>query len=129
MRRFEGAKAMQLTNAQRKGAAVLFASGRADEDETAQAIRWAYESCGEIVDPHTAIGLHAARHAGLPVEVPVITLATAHPAKFPGAVERVTGIRPQLPVRVGDLFAREEACVDLPGTYEAVRNHILNNAA
>ncbi len=129
MRSFEASRVMQLTNAQREGAAALFTSARADEAETAQAIRWAYESCCETIDPHTAIGLHAALQAELPADVPVVTLATAHPAKFPDAVERATGTRPTLPARVGDLFAREEAYTELPGTYDAVREHILGHAS
>ncbi|MFA6218532.1 MAG: threonine synthase [Erythrobacter sp.] len=129
MRGFEASKAMRLTDAQREGAAALFTSARADADETAQSMRWAHEACGEVIDPHTAIGLYAARHAGLPAQTSVVTLATAHPAKFGNAVERATGVRPALPARVGDLFAREEAYVELPGTYEAVRDHILGNAA
>ncbi|WP_435202493.1 threonine synthase [Qipengyuania sp. 902] len=129
MRGFEGSSAMMLSNAQREGAAGLFASARVDEDETAASIRHAYENWGEIIDPHTAIGLHAARHADLAPQVPVVTLATAHPAKFRDAVERATGIRPALPNRVGDLFAREEAYTELPSTYEAVRDHILEHAA
>ena len=129
MRGFEASKEMQLTNAQRDGAAALFTSMRADEDDMARAMRWACEDCAEIVDPHTAIGLHAARAVELPHDVPVVTLATAHPAKFPDAVERSTGTRPSLPARVGDLFAREEAYTELPGTYEAVRDHILGHAA
>ena len=129
MRGFEASKAMQLTNAQRDGAAALFTSMRADEDDMARAMRWACEDCAEIVDPHTAIGLHAARAVELPHDVPVVTLATAHPAKVPDAVERSTGTRPSLPARVGDLFAREEAYTELPGTYEAVRDHILGHAA
>ncbi|MEH6683189.1 MAG: threonine synthase [Qipengyuania sp.] len=129
MRAFEKARAMRLTNAQREGAAALFTSMRADEDDMARAMRWASEECTEIVDPHTAIGLHAARHAELVGDTPVVTLATAHPAKFPDAVERATGNRPALPTRVGDLFAREEAYIELPGTYEAVRDHIVEHAA
>ena len=92
-------------------------------------LRWACEEAGEVIDPHTAIGLHAARAVELPVGVPVVTLATAHPAKFPDAVERATGTRPSLPPRVGDLFAREEAYTELAGTYEAVRDHIVGHAA
>lgn len=128
MHAFDTAKAMRLTNAQTKGAA-LFASARADEDDTLQAMRWACENCGELLDPHTAIGLHAAREADIDPAVPVVTLATAHPAKFRDAVERATGIRPGLPARVGDLFAREENFVELPGTYEAVRDHVMAHAA
>ena len=129
MRGFEAARAMRLTNAQREGASALFTSMRADEDDMARAMRWACENCAEIVDPHTAIGLHAARASDLSGDVPVVTLATAHPAKFPDAVERATGSRPALPARVGDLFAREEAYTELPGTYEAVRDHILVHAS
>ena len=128
MRGFDASKAMRLTNAQTEGSA-LFTSARADEGDTAQAMRWAYENCGEMLDPHTAIGLHAARAADIAPTVPVVTLATAHPAKFPDAVERATGLRPGLPARVGDLFAREESFVELPGTYEAVRDHIMGHAS
>ena len=125
---FEQTKAMQLTNAQREGASPLFSSARADADDMAHAIRWAWESCGELIDPHTACGLHAARASGLPREVPVVTLATAHPSKFRDAVERATGNRPSLPARVGDLFQREERLVQLPGDYAAVAEYVASHA-
>jgi threonine synthase len=128
MRGFEATKAMQLTNAQRDGAAALFASARAESADMSQAMRWAYEKCGQVIDPHTAIGLHAARLQDLPADVPVVTLATAHPAKFPDAVERATGARPPLPSRVGDLFAREERCVDLPGDYATIAAYVAEHA-
>ncbi|MGX7894725.1 threonine synthase [Tsuneonella sp. HG222] len=130
MRGFEATKAMRLTNAQREGAAGLFTSARADADDMARAMRWAWESCdGEVIDPHTAIGLHAARAADLPADVPIVTLATAHPAKFPDAVERATGLRPALPTRVGDLFERDEAYVELPGDYDAIAAYVAEHAA
>jgi threonine synthase len=130
MRGFESSKAMRLTNAQREGAAALFASARADADQMSQAMRWAFEACdGEVIDPHTAIGLHAAREADLPADVPVVTLATAHPAKFPEAVERATGLRPSLPARIGDLFERDERCTDLPGDYAAIAAYVAGHAA
>ncbi|MGQ7828675.1 threonine synthase [Altererythrobacter sp. Z27] len=129
MRGFEASKAMQLTNAQREGAAALFTSARADGEEVLQALRWAYDHAGETIDPHTAVGLHAARASEIDRAIPVVTLATAHPAKFPEAVERATGIRPALPSRVGDLFAREEAYTELPGDYEAVRDFVSQHAS
>ncbi|MEO5597388.1 MAG: threonine synthase [Novosphingobium sp.] len=129
MRGFEATKAMQLTNAQREAAAGLFSSARADAGQMSQAIRWASEHCGQLLDPHTAIGLHAARASGLPAHVPVVTLATAHPAKFRDAVERATGQRPNLPARVGDLFEREERCDNLPGDYAAVAEYVSARAA
>ena len=58
----------------------------------------------------------------------MVTLATAHPAKFRDAVERATGSRPRLPARVGDLFDREERYVDLPGDYEAVAAYVAEHA-
>jgi len=124
MRGFEASKAMQLTNSQREGAAALFTSARATPDQMNRAMRWAADHCGEIIDPHTAIGLHAAREAGIDAATPVITLATAHPAKFPDAVKDATGQQPGLPARVGDLFEREERYETLPGTYDAVRDYV-----
>jgi len=129
MRGFEATRAMRLTNAQAEGAAALLSSARADANEMAQAMAWAHRECGETIDPHTAIALHAARAADLPREVPVVTLATAHPAKFPDAVERATGQRPPLPARVGDLFDREERCAELPGDYDAVAAYVAEHAA
>jgi threonine synthase len=125
---FEATKAMQLTNAQRQGAASLFQSARTDAGEMAHAIRWAWENCGELIDPHTACGLHAAREAGIDAAIPVVTLATAHPAKFRDAVERATGHRPSLPARVGDLFDREERLTELPGDYDAVSEYVAKHA-
>lgn len=129
MAAFESTKVMQLTNAQRESASALFTSARADAADMAQAMRWAFDASGQVIDPHTAIGLHAARVAeGLAAGVPVVTLATAHPAKFGDAVERAIGQRPILPTRVGDLFEREERCTRLPGTYEAVSDYIAERA-
>ncbi|MEO0032883.1 MAG: hypothetical protein RIS94_2641, partial [Pseudomonadota bacterium] len=124
MRGFEASKAMQLTNAQREGAAGLFSSARVDADQMTQAMAWAWNHCGEMIDPHTAIGLHAARAAGIAADVPVVTLATAHPAKFRDPVERATGLRPSLPTRMGDLFDREERYAELPGNYDAIAAYV-----
>jgi threonine synthase len=128
MHGFEATKAMRLTNAQQQGAVALISSARADATEMAQAMGWAWQNCAELIDPHTAIGLHAARSADLPGDVPVVTLATAHPAKFRDAVERATGHRPRLPARVGDLFDREESYVELPGDYDAVAAYVAEHA-
>ncbi|WP_374411510.1 threonine synthase [Novosphingobium colocasiae] len=125
---FEASKAMQLTNAQREGAAALFQSAAADADAMRDTIRWAREACGELIDPHTACGLYAARHGGIDPSVPVVTLATAHPAKFPDAVMRATGEHPVLPARVGDLFEREERVVELPGHYDAIAAFVAEHA-
>ncbi|MGR3661918.1 MAG: threonine synthase [Paracoccaceae bacterium] len=84
----------------------LFVSGRASEEETRATIKSIYESTGEILCPHSAVGVNvAADHLGA---TPMITLATAHPAKFPDAVEAATGVRPPLPNHMADLYDRPE---------------------
>ncbi len=128
MRGFETSKAMRLTEGQRTSAGETITSARADAAEMAHAMSWAWERCGELIDPHTAIGLHAARAADLPRDVPIVTLATAHPGKFRDAVERATGNRPGLPPRVGDLFEREERYVELPGDYDAIAAYVAEHA-
>jgi threonine synthase len=125
---FEATKAMRLTNAQREGAAKLFSSARIDADAMKLAMRWAYEGGGQVIDPHSAVGLAAARVADIDAKVPVVTLATAHPAKFRDAVERATGIRPALPARIGSLFDREEAYTKLPATFEAITGFVAEHA-
>lgn len=127
MKGFDTSKAMQLTNMQREGASALFSSDRIDLDDMALAMRWAHAETGQTIDPHTAIGLSAARRADLG-NVPVVTLATAHPAKFRDAVERATGTRPPLPPRIGDLFDREERFDCLPATFAAVTDFIAARA-
>ena len=129
MTRFEATRALQLTNAQRSALAGLFTSARIDPDGMVAAQRWAFSACGEVLDPHTAIALQAALvEPGLPADVPVVTLATAHPAKFGDAVEAAIGQRPVLPERLGDLFAREERYDRLPGDYDSVRDYVTARA-
>jgi threonine synthase len=125
MHGFEASGAMRLTNAQRGGAG-LFASDAVAHDDMAMAMRWAHEHAGEVIDPHTAVALAAARRHE--ADGPVVTLATAHPAKFRDAVERATGVRPGLPERLGDLFEREERYQTLPATFEAVTGYIAERA-
>ncbi len=81
-----------------------------------------------LVDPHTAIGIVAGRAARREEGIPLVALATAHPAKFPEAVERATGIRPALPAHLADLYERPESCHTLPNDIGAVREHIRARA-
>lgn len=124
---FESSKAMRLTNAQLQGAAALFTSDRIGLDDMALAMRWAHGEAGQTIDPHSAIGLAAARRADLG-DVPVVTLATAHPAKFGDAVERATGMRPALPARIGNLYDREERFASLPNNFADVTEYIAARA-
>ncbi|MEH6775956.1 MAG: threonine synthase, partial [Cereibacter changlensis] len=83
-----------------------FASGRCSEEETTATIRATYATSGEVLCPHSAVAVKvAADYLGT---TPMITLATAHPAKFPDAVEQAMGSRPALPPRMADLFDRPE---------------------
>ena len=128
MAAFARARAMQLTDAQISGAHALFEGTRVDANDMALAMRWACEGASQILDPHTAVGLAAARAADLPAEVPVVTLATAHPGKFRDAVERATGVRPSLPGRVGSLFEREERYDTLPADLSAIQTYVADRA-
>ncbi|TGN78429.1 threonine synthase [Bradyrhizobium yuanmingense] len=85
-----------------------FDAGRADETETAAAIRAAWREAGELVDPHTAVALAVADRDTTDTKVPSIVLSTAHPAKFPDAVEAACGQRPQLPAWLDGLMTKSE---------------------
>jgi threonine synthase len=130
MAEFERTRAMTIPADMRAGAVDLFASARVDGDGMALALAHAHDRHAMLIDPHTAIGLAAAHDAArdLPADVPMVTLATAHPAKFRDAVEQATGSRPSLPSRLGDLFGREERFDTLPGDYDAVRAFVLAHA-
>jgi threonine synthase len=99
-----------------------FASGRASEEDTAAAIAGTLQATGELVCPHTAVGLHVAE--AFLGDTPMVTLATAHPAKFPDAVEAATGIRPPLPPRMADLYDRPERVTRVPNDLAALKSLI-----
>lgn len=128
MQAFETTGRMQLTDAQRAEAARLFRAERVDETQMMGALQWAHSACGQLIDPHTAIGLAAARRAEAQIDGPIVTLATAHPAKFPDAVERASGVRPGLPRRVAHLFDRAERYDRLPADAEALKAYIRDRA-
>jgi threonine synthase len=101
----------------------IYKSGRASEDETSDTITTFLKTTGELLCPHSAIGVKVADEQ--PEEAtPMITLATAHPAKFPDAVEAATGIRPPLPPRMADLFERPERLTCVANDLDALKSHI-----
>ncbi|MEP3225974.1 MAG: threonine synthase [Parasphingorhabdus sp.] len=128
MHAFEASRDMQIEENMRMKAAKIFASARVDSNQMTLAMGQAQGEAGQVIDPHTAIGLAAAQAAELDPSTPIVTLATAHPAKFRDAVERATGVRPSLPRRIGDLFDREEAYDKLPGDYDAVKSFVTSKA-
>ena len=104
-----------------------FASGRCDEDQTRATIKAAFAGTGEVLCPHSAVGVWVATdHLGA---TPMITLATAHPAKFPDAVEAAMGVRPNLPPRMADLFDRPERVTRMPNDLAALQAHIRERIA
>ena len=105
--------------------APTFRASRANDHDTLSTIRSVYEEFGMLIDPHTAVGVKAAREQA-EEGVPMLTLATAHPAKFPDAVERATGVRPELPEHLADLFNKPERTNDLPNDLAAVEAFVAN---
>jgi threonine synthase len=117
MQRFRGLGAVEAPHNDRFQAAAL------DDAQTLAVIRDVHDATGMLVDPHTAVGIGAAR-ACRSGEAPMVALATAHPAKFPDAVERATGVRPEAPERLAAVLHRPERFDVLPAEVDAVRAHV-----
>ncbi|WP_299283497.1 threonine synthase [uncultured Tateyamaria sp.] len=105
-----------------------FDSGRVSEEETSAQITASLKTSGELLCPHSAVGVHVAE-AQRAQGTPMITLATAHPAKFPDAVEAATGLRPPLPPRMADLYERAERLTRVPNDLAALKAHIIAHRA
>ncbi|WP_353216010.1 threonine synthase [Sandarakinorhabdus sp.] len=126
MAAFEATKRMIIPPEHLAAAQQLMASARIDAGEMADTMRWAQQQCGEVLDPHTAIGLAAARRdTGT---APMVTLATAHPAKFPAAVAAACGAAPALPSRLADLMTRPERFDIAPAQLQAIEAYIAARA-
>ena len=105
-----------------------FTGQAVSEDETARTILSTLNETGELVDPHTAVGLAAAKRTPMG-DTPLVVLATAHPAKFPHAVRAATGADPALHARAHGLFDRPERIDRLPADANAVKAYIRRFAA
>ncbi|MEJ8473511.1 threonine synthase [Roseibium algae] len=104
-----------------------FAAGRCDEAETADTIASTLNENGYLLDPHTAIGVHVAKSHD-DGKTPMIILGTAHPAKFPDAVEAACGVRPELPLELQPMMTAEERQEVLPAEQDAIERHIEQHA-
>ena len=103
----------------------LFDSLAVDDDQTCATIAKDYKDTGELLDPHTAIGVHAARECRRSLATPMVTLGTAHPVKFPEAVQKaVPSASPVLPMHMADLFEREERCTVLANDLAVVQDFV-----
>ncbi|MFQ5785574.1 MAG: threonine synthase [Alphaproteobacteria bacterium] len=110
-------------------ARALFTAHRLDDAGTEAAIAGIHRETGRTVDPHSAIGIAAGRACRGDPATPMVALATAHPAKFPEAVARATGTRPELPPRLAGLFERPERYRVLPNDLAAVQAFIMETTA
>lgn len=117
---FRAAGRMAVPDAVWHRARGVFHGFRLDDAGTEAEIRRLHAATGYLADPHTAIGIAAARALPCAGGIPTVAMATAHPAKFPDAMERATGHRPALPPRMADLFEREERFTVLPNDLTAV---------
>ena len=108
-----------------KWIAPTFRAHRANDAETLAVMKRIHGESGMLVDPHTAVGIASAEACAEP-GIPTITLATAHPAKFPDAVKKATGVHPALPDHVADLFDREERIVNLPNDLQAIEAFVAS---
>ena len=101
-----------------------FSACAISDEETKRTIANTFNTTGELLDPHTAVGLAAGMRTRKKTGAPLIVLGTAHPAKFPDAVKDATGIHPELPPHMKDLFSRKERCDELPNDVAKVKAFI-----
>jgi threonine synthase len=123
---FRATGRLPVTPAEVAEAQALFDAGAADDTRTLSTIRTVFGETGEILDPHTAVGVAVGRDRK-PAGVPVVVLSTAHPAKFPDAVERAIGRRPALPERMADLMERPERFETLEADVSGLKSHIMSD--
>lgn len=127
MRDFEKGE-VQFTASAMAKTRPLFSSQCVSDEQTCAQIQATFNECEYLLDPHSAIGVKAALDSDLPSEVPVVTLATAHPAKFPEAIKSA-GLDQavHLPAHLSDLFEREERLEVLPNDLAAVHAFMSAN--
>jgi threonine synthase len=120
-----GSQIQSVSEEEWQRARAHFDSHSVDDDATCATIRSVMDRTGFLLDPHTATGVKAAAVCDRDSKIPMITLATAHPAKFAAAIERAGLPTPALPPHMADLFQREERCTVVPNSLEAVKRHML----
>ncbi|HUC63068.1 MAG TPA: threonine synthase [Alphaproteobacteria bacterium] len=128
MERFRAERKLPLGRAEWQAAARLFAGYRVDDEATKATIASLARETGIVIDPHSAVGLAAGRARRRDPKVPLVALATAHPAKFPDAVEAATGKRPEAPERLARLMDMPERLDVLPNDLAAVEGYLRARA-
>ena len=118
---------LQVTEDQLSALRQTYSGQAVTEEETAAEMGYFHQEHGRLIDPHTAVGLSAARRNRSPNR-PMLVLGTAHPAKFPETVGRATGVVPALPERFADLFEQPERLTHVRNDYQHVRQLVLDAA-
>lgn len=122
MSSFRATKSLKLTPAQHADFVSLFAAHSIDDTGTLECIKTTYKKSGYLLDPHSAVGVAVTEQ--LKPQGMTVTLATAHPAKFPDAVKQATGIAAELPAHLADLMTREEKSTPLSHDTTALKHFI-----
>ncbi len=128
MEQFRSTGSMSVADDRMAELRRVFDGERLDDAEVAHVIASTYERTGMLIDPHTAVGLGAAYACRRDPNTQMVALATAHPAKFPDAVEAATGIRPALPTHLADLFKKPERLSTLPNDLSTLTSFIRDQA-
>ncbi len=128
MNEFKDKGSFTLSDAEMTKARTEFSAYRCNDEKTMQMMKNCYQDTGYILDPHTAVGMSAGlsayAQAGADQSVPLISLACAHPAKFPDAVEKAIGVRPSLPEHLADLYERKEFVTPLENDLSIVQKFV-----
>lgn len=124
MKEFRQNGKFSLKDAQIAKARKEFSAHRCDDEKTLEIIQNCYRETGIVIDPHTAVGLHGALSTQDDPGVPIVNLACAHPAKFPDAVEKAIGKRPELPARMADLFDLPEYFTPMPNDLKQIEAYV-----
>ena len=122
--RFRASGSFRLDPVLHAALADGWAGARFDDGTVRDCIATEADRSGVLLDPHSAVGVLAARACRRDPSVPMVALATAHPAKFPDAVADATGIRPPLPERLADLHERPERLTRLPNDLAVVQEFV-----
>jgi threonine synthase len=128
MTEFRRSGTLPVTKAEWQEAVKLFSAHRIDDAATLAEIKATYDATGVILDPHSAVAVAAAKAKRRDKSVPIVALATAHPAKFPDAVERAIGKQPAVPASLAAMLRLPERTPDLPNDLATVERYVEHHA-
>jgi threonine synthase len=127
METFRGEGSVSIESDRMRWLSETFVADRLDDDECLAVMADEYRRHGRLIDPHSAVGIGVARRRTSAGDRPVISLGTAHPAKFPDAVTAATGVVPELPERLAGLWDLPERCVDLPADLAVLSAYVAEH--